>query len=74
MLDNSRHIVGFGEKAIVAVGIQDGCIVRFPVEDGMRPCIQWDDGTTELTASLPERGIEAITPTTDIRVARTVSG
>ena len=58
----------------MAVGVKDGYIVQFMLDDKSHPAVMWDDGSIQLTGSLPERGIQAITPETDLLAVRKGSG
>lgn len=62
-----RHIIGVGEsnEHRIAVGIQDGRLVQFVLDGPPLQIVKWNDGKVQVTASLPEYGIEAITPETD---------
>lgn len=71
-----RRIVGIGDtnQHLLAVGIKDGYIVYFALEGKLHPAVEWSDGSVELTASVPEKGIEAITRETDLQAVRTGGG
>lgn len=62
-----RYIVGVGksDEHRIAVGIQDGRLVQFVLDGSPLQIVEWNDGKIQVTASLPEYGIEAITPETD---------
>ena len=78
MLHTSMHpyITGMGDTNVhrIIVGIKDGKIVRTLLEGKSHPVVVWSDGGHELTASIPELGIEAITPETDLQAISTESG
>jgi hypothetical protein len=66
--------IGVTEMHRVSVSVRDGKLVRTILEGKSHPCITWSDGGTELTASIPELGIEEITLETNLRAIRTESG
>ena len=71
-----RRIVGVGDTNhhLLAVGIKNGYIVYFALEGTLHAAVEWSDGSIELTASVPEKGIEAITRETDLQAVRTGGG
>ena len=61
-MTTDRYIDEIGDTNVhrIIVGVRDGKLGRTILDGKMHPCITWSNGRMELTASIPELGIEAI--------------
>ena len=72
--DRQIRAVGKTKSLHAAVGVKDGYIVQFMLDGDPQSAVEWDDGSIQRTVSVPELGIEAITPETNLQAVRKASG